>query len=60
VLSALDTVPPGGALVLVAPHAPRPLLAEIRTRYGGQFGVDWLQNGPDVWQVRLERVPAAV
>lgn len=58
VLSALDSVPPGGALVLVAAHAPRPLLAEVESRFGGQFAVDWLQSGPDVWQVRLHRTPA--
>lgn len=57
-LSALDAVAPGDALVLVAPHAPRPLLAEVETRYGGQFSVDWLQSGPEVWQLRLLRTSA--
>lgn len=58
VLSALSEVPPDGALVLVAPHAPHPLLAEIEARYAGQFAVEWLQNGPDVWQIRLHRHPS--
>lgn len=60
VLSALDAVAPGDALVLIAPHAPRPLLAEVETRYGGQFAVDWLQSGPEVWQLRLQRTPTRV
>lgn len=59
-LSALAEVPPGGALVLVAPHAPRPLLAEVEWRFHGQFDVDWLQDGPAVWQVRLQRSRAMV
>ncbi|GAB2957956.1 hypothetical protein GCM10027280_53400 [Micromonospora polyrhachis] len=56
VLAALDALPAGGALVLIAPHAPRPLLAEVGQRYGDQMATEWLQTGPDVWQVRLERV----
>jgi len=56
VLAALETVPEDGALVLVAPHAPLPLLAEIDRRYAGQFATDWLQEGPDIWQVRVRRV----
>ncbi|MGA5299559.1 DUF2249 domain-containing protein [Nucisporomicrobium flavum] len=55
VLAAVDAVPADGALVLVAPHAPLPLLTEIDRRYSGQFATEWLQDGPDVWQVRLQR-----
>lgn len=55
VFSALDGVAPGRALVLIAPHAPLPLLAQIESRYSGQFDVEWLQSGPEVWQIRLER-----
>lgn len=58
VLTALDALPEDGALVLVAPHAPRPLLAEIDARYAGQVTAEWLQDGPDVWQIRLHRLPA--
>jgi uncharacterized protein (DUF2249 family) len=57
VLEALSALPPDGALVLVAPHAPRPLLAEIDARYPGQFESEWLQEGPEVWQIRLHRLP---
>jgi uncharacterized protein (DUF2249 family)/iron-sulfur cluster repair protein YtfE (RIC family) len=57
VLAALDALPDGGALVLVAPHAPRPLLAEIESRYRGGMAAEWLQDGPQTWQVRLSRQP---
>ncbi|GAA0446668.1 hypothetical protein Aca07nite_57140 [Actinoplanes capillaceus] len=60
VLAAIDALPADGALVLVAPHAPMPLLAEIDARYHGQMAAEWLQNGPDVWQIRLQRVTVAV
>ncbi|GID30364.1 DUF2249 domain-containing protein [Paractinoplanes brasiliensis] len=57
VLAALDALPPDAAVVLVAPHAPLPLLAEIESRYAGQVAGQWLQDGPDVWQIRLHRQP---
>ncbi|MEV1143090.1 DUF2249 domain-containing protein, partial [Micromonospora sp. NPDC049799] len=44
---------------LVAPHAPRPLLAEVEARYGDGMTTEWLQDGPEVWQVRLSRQPVA-
>lgn len=59
VLAAIDALPADRAMVLVAPHAPRPLLAEIDTRYAGQVTAEWLQNGPDVWQIRLRRLSVA-
>jgi uncharacterized protein (DUF2249 family) len=60
VLSTVAALPPGEAVVLVASHAPRPVLAEIDDRFGGQVQAQWLQSGPEVWQVRLERATAPV
>lgn len=60
VLSAVGALAPGEALVLVAPHAPRPVLAEVDAHYTGQIQTQWLQSGPEVWQVRLHRVHAEV
>jgi uncharacterized protein (DUF2249 family)/iron-sulfur cluster repair protein YtfE (RIC family) len=58
VLSTVDALAPGHAVVLVAGHAPRPVLAELDDRFGAQIQTQWLQAGPEVWQVRLERVAA--
>jgi uncharacterized protein (DUF2249 family)/iron-sulfur cluster repair protein YtfE (RIC family) len=55
VLAAVSELPADGALVLVAPHAPVPLLNEIEQRFPGQIDRQWLQEGPDVWQIRLHR-----
>lgn len=60
VLAEVDALPAGGALVVVAPHAPLPLLSEVEARYPGQIQAEWLQEGPDVWQVRLHRQPVMV
>ncbi|MFY1655884.1 MULTISPECIES: DUF2249 domain-containing protein [Micromonospora] len=56
----LEALPGGGALVLVAPHTPRPPLAEVAARLGDGVLSEWLQDGPDVWQIRLSRQPAAI
>ena len=53
VFGALDAIAPGGGLVLVAPHDPLPLLAQIEQRAPGRFGVSYLQRGPDDWRLKL-------
>ncbi|HET7357804.1 MAG TPA: DUF2249 domain-containing protein [Nocardioidaceae bacterium] len=55
VFGALDYVQPGAGLVLVAPHDPLPLLAQIEHRYSGAFEVEYLQRGPDAWRLNLVR-----
>jgi uncharacterized protein (DUF2249 family) len=58
VLSTVEGLSPGEAVVLVASHAPGPVLAEVEERFGRQIRMEWLQSGPTVWQVRLERLAA--
>ncbi|GHD90732.1 DUF2249 domain-containing protein [Streptomyces naganishii] len=53
VFGALDAVPAGGAMVLVAPHDPLPLLAQIEHRAPGAFAVEYLQRGPEAWRLLL-------
>ncbi|MFF6996310.1 DUF2249 domain-containing protein [Streptomyces sp. NPDC008313] len=53
VFGALDAVPSGSALVLVAPHDPVPLLAQIEQRHPGRFEVTYLERGPRDWRLRL-------
>lgn len=59
VFGALDTVQPGGGLILVAPHDPLPLLAQIDKRAPGRFQVDYLERGPEAWRLSFRRVTAA-
>ncbi|MFF3942955.1 DUF2249 domain-containing protein [Streptomyces phaeofaciens] len=53
VFGALDAVPTGTAMVLVAPHDPLPLLAQIEQRSPGVFAVEYLEDGPETWRLRL-------
>ncbi|MPV36806.1 DUF2249 domain-containing protein [Georgenia subflava] len=55
VFGALSAIAPGFAMDLVAPHNPLPLLAQIEQREPGAFAVEYLQEGPDAWTLRLTR-----
>lgn len=58
IFGALDAVRPGSALVLVAPHDPLPLLAQLEQRQPGAFEVSYLERGPEAWRLRLARCAA--
>ena len=55
IFGALDSVVSGGGMVLVAPHDPLPLLAQVDQRWPGHFTVDYLERGPEAWRVRFVR-----
>lgn len=55
IFGALDSLSAGQGLVVVAPHDPKPLLAQAQARYAGGVTVDYLQQGPDAWHVRIGR-----
>jgi uncharacterized protein (DUF2249 family)/iron-sulfur cluster repair protein YtfE (RIC family) len=55
IFGALGSVGAGGGLVLVAPHDPLPLLAQLEERSPGLFSVDYLERGPETWRVRFIR-----
>ncbi|BCR81731.1 hypothetical protein SK1NUM_21740 [Arachnia rubra] len=45
----------GGAFILVAPHNPLPLLAQIADLYGDAIAVSYVEEGPEAWKLKLER-----
>lgn len=53
IFGALDAVGAGGGLILLAPHAPLPLLRQISDRWPGRFEVSYLQEGPEIWKVQF-------
>lgn len=55
IFGALDSVAPGAAMVLVAPHDPLPLLAQLEQRSDGGFRVEYLERGPEKWRLLLTR-----
>lgn len=55
IFGALDSVAPGGGMVLVAPHDPLPLLAQLEQRSPAQFEFSYLERGPEAWRIQLVR-----
>lgn len=58
IFGALDGVRPQGGLVLVAPHDPKPLLAQVEQRDPGKFSVEYLERGPEAWRLAFVRQDA--
>lgn len=58
VFGALDSLGTGAGLVLVAPHDPKPLLAQMEQRWPGTFSVEYVERGPEAWRLRLVRQSA--
>lgn len=50
---AFDAIQPGFSLIIVAPHAPIPLINELQARF--PITVEYLQEGPEEWHVRFTR-----
>ena len=55
IFRALDDVLSGAGLVLIAPHDPLPLLAQVEQRMPGAFEVSYLERGPEAWRLRFVR-----
>ena len=51
IFGALDSVGPGSGLVLLAPHDPVPLLAQVEQRWPGRFTPEYLERGPVDWRL---------
>jgi uncharacterized protein (DUF2249 family) len=55
ILSTVSELEPGDAMVVVADHDIQPLRAMLAMWRGGRFAFTYLEDGPDVWRVRIER-----
>jgi uncharacterized protein (DUF2249 family) len=50
---------PGSAYVLVNDHDPKPLRYQFEAENAGEFSWEYLEEGPEVWRVRIGRIAAA-
>ena len=44
---------PGETFLLVNDHDPKPLYYQFKFEHAGEFTWEYLQQGPDVWEVRV-------
>ncbi len=45
---------PGASLELIVDHDPRPLHYYLESTHGDALRWDYLEQGPELWRVRLE------
>ncbi|MBI4791134.1 MAG: DUF2249 domain-containing protein [Chloroflexi bacterium] len=47
---------PGEAFALVNDHDPKPLYYQFQAEHNGQFTWDYLEQGPELWRVKIGKV----
>ena len=55
IFGAFEALPPGESFILINDHEPRPLYYQFQAERTGQFTWEYLERGPQVWQVRIGR-----
>ena len=58
IFDSYHNLTPGSGFELVNDHDPKPLYYQFEAQYPGQFTWDYLEEGPEVWRVRIAK-PAA-
>jgi uncharacterized protein (DUF2249 family) len=58
IFSTFDALAVGESFVLVNDHDPVPLRYQFEFEREGQLGWEYLEQGPELWRVRLSRVAA--
>ena len=59
IFHTFESLQPGEALELLNDHDPFPLRNQFNFTKRGQFSWDYLQEGPDLWRVRIGKVVSA-
>ena len=59
IFQTFEGLDPGQSMQLVNDHDPQPLYFAFESQLFGQFGWQYLEEGPDVWRVAISRKNAA-
>jgi uncharacterized protein (DUF2249 family) len=58
IFQTYEALQPGTAFVLVNDHDPKPLYYTFKAERDGQFTWEYLEQGPEVWRVRIGKPDA--
>ena len=53
IFGSFDALQPGESLLLINDHDPKPLFYQFQAELPGTFTWDYVEQGPDVWQVAI-------
>lgn len=59
IFQTFDQLPVGGSFVLANDHDPRPLHYQFSAERQGAFEWLYLEQGPDLWRVRITKAAQA-
>ncbi len=60
IFATYEDLDAGEGFVLVNDHNPKPLQYQFEAEHAGQFTWEYLEQGPEVWRVRIGRPQGAV
>jgi len=55
IFATFAALEPGESFVLVNDHDPKPLRYQMEAELAGEFGWEYLEQGPEVWRVAISR-----
>jgi uncharacterized protein (DUF2249 family) len=55
IFETFEALQPGEDFILVNDHDPKPLYYQFKFEREGQFTWEYLEQGPEVWRVRIGR-----
>jgi uncharacterized protein (DUF2249 family) len=58
IFTTFENLSGGESFRIVNDHDPKPLYYQFNAEYPGIFEWTYEQNGPEVWQVRIDRLVA--
>jgi uncharacterized protein (DUF2249 family) len=59
IFQLVNALAPGAAFILVNDHDPKPLYYQLEAEYPGQFSWTYVEQGPQVWRVKIGKVAKA-
>lgn len=59
ILETYEALGIGEGFVLINDHDPKPLYYQFAAEHNGAFSWDYLEQGPETWQVRIGRISPA-
>lgn len=57
IFASFNALPQGGLLDLINDHDPAPLYRKFKSSFHGLFTWDYLEQGPELWRVRIGKAP---
>jgi uncharacterized protein (DUF2249 family) len=56
IFKTVDDLKPGTSMTLVNDHDPKPLYYQLMAERPGAVNWEYLEEGPETWQVRISKI----